>query len=265
MSFIDNLRKKIAIDEMAAAVIASLRPPGSERHVDRKNMTTLLEMAGYQHLRRRDLDLYLPGGDASRKEVLVLDNDLPRYLTTVEDVEIRQSPTVKEMVNFRNIRKILDDTDVVASKQADTVKHIQEMCIAGLDLAWKPADIRDIAAIGLQSLENSYADGVTDSLSLFSELLGFTPPPKPLQVPHHVITGQRAHRDGVLAAYGPLVAFSLIDNALRLVETVVRLNDTAKREAAIAAITGKTDLTAQGQAVFDWLAKRVLAPPPATN
>lgn len=261
MSFIDNLRQKIAIDAMAAAVIVSLRPPGSERHVDREKMIALLEMAGYQHLHRRDLDFYLPDGDVSRNEVLVLDNDLPRYLTSVEDVEMRKSPTVKEMVNLRNIRKILSDTDVVVSKQADTVNHVQKICLAGLDLAWQPTDIREIAAAGARSLENKYADGVIDSLTLFSELLGFAPPPKALRVPHHVISGQTQTLGGIPVAYGPLVVFSRIDHALRLIETAVRIEDAEQRQAAVAAITGKTESTVQGHGVFDWLVERVLALP----
>ncbi|MFH1984284.1 MAG: hypothetical protein ABIL58_20775 [Pseudomonadota bacterium] len=259
MSFIDNLRKKMAIDKMAAAVITSLRPPGSERHVDRENMIALLEMAGYQRLRRRDNDLYVPDGDATRHEVLVLDNDLPLYHTSVEDVEMRKSPTVKEMVNLRNIRKILVDTDVVTSRQADTVRRVQETCLADLNLDWKPADIHEIAAIGARSLENGYTEGVTDALALFSEILGFTAPPKALQVPHHDITGQTGRIGDAPVAFGPLVAFSRIDNALRLVDSTVRLNDATQREEAVAAMTGKSDPAAQGRAVFDWLENRVLS------
>ena len=264
MSFIDNLRQKMAIDKMASAVIASLRPPGSERHVDRDNMVALLEMAGYQHLRRRELDFYLPDGDASKNDVVVLDNDLPRYRTSVEDVEMRKNPVVKEMVSIRNIKKILVDTDVVVSKQADTVKHIQELCLAGLDLGWIPADIREIAAMGTRSLENNYPDGVTDALALFSEILEFTPPPKALQVAHHDITGRTEFLAGTPVAVGPLVAFSRIDNGLRLVETAVRLNDAAALEDAVAAITGKSEPTVQGRAVFDWLENRVLSTPRPT-
>jgi hypothetical protein len=258
MSFIDNLRQKIAINDMSAAVIASLKPPGSERHLDRETMVRLLETAGYQHMSRRDLDLYLPEGDSTRNEVLVLDNDLPRYHTSVEDVELRKSPVVKEMVNFRNIRKILVDSDVVVSKQADTVNHVRQLCLDRLDLTWQPSDIHEIAALGARSLDNGYEDGVMDSLRLFSELLGYTTPPKALRVAHHEMLGESTPREGPLQSYGPIVVFSRIDDALRLVDMRVRLSDREALETATAIATGKAPTATEGAAVFEWLEEKVL-------
>ncbi len=258
MSFIDNLRQKIAINDMSAAVIASLKPPGSERHLSRETMVRLLEAAGYQHARRRDLDIYLPDGDPARNEVLVLDNDLPLYRTSVEDVEMRKSPIVKEMVSFRNIKRILVDSDVVVSRQADTVNHVRQHCLDRLDLDWQPSDIQEIAALGVRSLDNGYAEGVVDSLRLFSELLGYAPPPKALRVPHHDMIGAATPKDGPLQSYGPIAVFSRIDDALRLVDMRVRLSDREALATATAAITGKAPVTAEGAAVFDWLEEKVL-------
>lgn len=263
MSFLDNLRQKIAVDRKAAAVIASLKPPGSERHLDRDDMIALLELAGYRHVRRRDLDLYLPDGDPSRNEVLVLDNDLPVYHTTLEDVEMRKSPVVKEMVNLRNIRKILVDTDVVATRQADTVRRIQQICVDRLELDWQPADIRDIKETGTRSLENGYADGVIDSLTLFAELMDYDPPPRALRTAHHDIIGRTVAVGGTPIAYGPIAAFSRIDHRLCLLEDPVTLKNTADLAAAREVITGKAAPAAEGRAVFDWLENAVLASRPA--
>ena len=53
------------------------------------------------------LDLYIKDIDAEKTRILVLDNDLAIYNTSVYDVAMRKSPTVKEMMNPFNVVKIL--------------------------------------------------------------------------------------------------------------------------------------------------------------
>jgi hypothetical protein len=65
----------------------------------------------------RDLVLFLETDGPGQTRILVLDNDLSIYNTSVDDVVLRKSPTVKEMVNIRNAIKILNDKDVVTSKK----------------------------------------------------------------------------------------------------------------------------------------------------
>ena len=111
MSFKENLLKKIQIDRLADRVSASLKPrEDGVVKVDKSAMQQLLEMASYRHLHERDLDLYI-SPDTTR--ILVLDNELARYATSVEDVALRKSPTLKEMLSIRNAIKILNDSDVV--------------------------------------------------------------------------------------------------------------------------------------------------------
>ena len=102
--------------------------------MDKGLFRVLLEMAEYRHLRERDLDLYLPPEGSGKSHILVLDNDLPFYKTTVSDIAMRKSPTVKEMVNIRNAIKILNDSDVVVSKKADSVKTVRQECLSRLNL-----------------------------------------------------------------------------------------------------------------------------------
>ena len=117
MSFKENLLKKIKIDKMARQAIASIGPVDSGRKIDKKIMRELLEMTGYTYKRKRDLDLYIEDIGAEKTRILVLDNDLAIYNTSVYDVAMRKSPTVKEMMNPFNVVKILKDTDVVISKK----------------------------------------------------------------------------------------------------------------------------------------------------
>ena len=113
MSFKKNLLKKIEINRMAENILNSIGPSGSERKVDKETMRRLLEMSDYQYRRVRDVDLYIQKSDTGLDKILVLDNELAIYRTTPEDVALRKSPRVKEIMNIRNIFKIMNDKDVV--------------------------------------------------------------------------------------------------------------------------------------------------------
>ena len=149
MSYKENLLKKIDIDRLVNRVITSIGSPDSGRKLDKEAMRRLLDMAGYTHRHERDLDLYLENGGATKGLILVLDNDLTIYDTTVEDVIIRKSPVLKEMVSIRNIIKILNDKDVVVSRKEASVMHVREECVEQLDLSHTAQDIGDIEK-GLQ-------------------------------------------------------------------------------------------------------------------
>ena len=169
MSFKENLITKIKIDKLANRVIASIGPAESGRKVDKDAMRSLLEMSPYQYQKARDLDLYVEGIDQDRKKIFVLDNELPIYRTTIDDVAMRKSPLIKEMVKIRNIIKILKDSDVKLSRKDASVKAIQKECIDQLDLAYNGSDIDEIAADGKASLERDYPDGVVECLELFAD------------------------------------------------------------------------------------------------
>ncbi len=67
-------------------------PDGSESKLDRAAMRELLSLSPFTPQRERDLDLYVSLADASAPRVLVLDNELPIYRTSVQDVAMRKSP-----------------------------------------------------------------------------------------------------------------------------------------------------------------------------
>jgi len=258
MSFKDNLLKKIQINALAQKVISSWGQPGSGMRIDNDAMRTLLEMSIYTHQKKRDLDLYVADGKGEQKKILVLDNELPIYLTSIEDVVLRKSPNVKEMVSIRNVIKILKDSDVKISIKDVSVKSVQKECIDRLDLSYNAADIEEIARDGAASLENKYIEGVTESLALLAELLGYQPPPKAFRIRHCKIFGAVADGRAGEIQYGPIVIFSLIDNSLKLIEAPVGSFDKEKLEAVRQVAAGNEKADIEGQDVFRFLKDAVI-------
>ena len=211
-------------------------------------MRRLLDLAGWQVRRERDLELYLPP-DAPESAVLVLDNDLPWYRTTVEDVVLRKSPLIKEMISFRNIRRILNDADVVVRKKADTVAAIQAAAITGLDLSHSPEDIAAMALDGAASLESRYAEGVTEALELFAEILGYTTPPVPFTAAHHHLRGRVAKTEGGTRC-GPMTLYSLAYNHLSYIDRSLSAADDADVSYFEQIVQNKARAAADGIAVF---------------
>ncbi|MBW2639394.1 MAG: hypothetical protein JRE10_04320 [Deltaproteobacteria bacterium] len=238
MSFKENLLQKITIDKMAKQVIASIGPPESGRKVDKKTMRNLLEMVSYTYKRKRDLDLFIEDVDAEKTRILVLDNDLAIYNTSVYDVAMRKTPTVKEMMNPFNVIKILKDTDVVISKKEESLD--------------------EIAKDGTASLEREYADGVIESMDLFAEILGYSAPPKPFRIDHHKIVGALTQKQSGEVFFGPMVLYSIIHNSLKLIESQTGSFDREKIEIIQQVAAGKEQASSQGPLVFQYLKNTAL-------
>ena len=253
MSFKENLLKKIKLDKMGRQVIASIGPVDSSRKIDKKIMRKLLDLADYTYKRKRDLDLYIENIDAEKTRILVLDNDLAIYNTSVYDVAMRKSPTVKEMMNPFNVVKILKDTDVVISKKEDSVKTVQQECIAKLNLSFNASDLDEIAKDGLASLENGYSDGVIECLDLFAEILHYRNAPKAFRVGHHKITGALAKKENGEEMFGPMVLYSMIHNTLKLIDQQIGRFDREGIEFIQHVAEGKEKASAEGSDVFQYL------------
>lgn len=255
MSFKENLLKKIRIDQIAKKVLASAGPPDSGRKIDKSAMKELLGMGLRQYRRERDLDLYRLESDGN---ILVLDNDLAIYKTTPEDVALRKSPTVKEMISVRNVVKILNDGDVVISKKADSVRTIREECIALLDLSYDESDIREMEKDGVASLESGYTDGVTEALSLFGELLGYVSAPKAFRMGNFKVMGASASGKGGETLFGPVVLYGMVYNTLRLIDTQIGTLDKGKAEFVHQVAMGKEKASCEGAEVFAFLREAVM-------
>jgi hypothetical protein len=253
VSFKETLLKKIKLDKMGRQVIASSGPVDSGRKIDKKIMRELLEMADYTYKRKRDLDLYIENIDAEKTRILVLDNDLAIYNTSVYDVAMRKSPTVKEMMNPFNVVKILKDTDVVMSKKEDSVKTIQQECIAKLNLSFNASDLDEIAKDGSASFENGYSDGVIECLDLFAEILHYRNAPKAFRVGHHKITGAWVKKENGEEMFGPMVLYSMIHNTLKLIDQQIGSFDRERIEFVHHVAAGKKKASSEGSDVFQYL------------
>ncbi len=258
MSFKDQLRKKIEINTLAVRIKASIGPPDSGRRVDKDLVRQLLAEGGYEKIIERDMELYrlAPSGDTPR--LLVLDNDLPIYGTSVEDVVLRKSPVVKEMLNIRNVMKILNDADVVISKKDVSLNTLREELIAGLDLRFTAEDIDDLVYDGRSAIANRYADGVQETLRFLADLLGYAPAPKALQVPHHTVWGAFG-KSPAGTIFGPIVLYDAMHNALKQIQQPIDWSNPEDMARYEAVVSDATSANQNGEAVFTALGKRILS------
>lgn len=256
MRFKENLLMKIRIDALAEKAIRSWGPPQSGGRADLGIIRELLEMSDYTLREERGLALYIGPDKNGNGDILVLDNELKRYHTTVTDAVMRKNPTVKEMVSIRNAIKILNDKDVVVSKKSETVRYLQSELIEALDLSYTDADLAALARDGAESLKNAYGEGVRETLLLFSELLGYRPPPKALSLAHHDIIGQQTDAaSGNL--YGPIVLYNRMHNTLKIMETPVDSGRKTDLERVRRVTAGDEKPDLEGEAVFGFLKSRV--------
>ena len=262
MSLKDNLLKKITINQLSRTVLASIGSAESGLKIDKDAMRSLLETSPYQYQKERDLDLYIQRLDGELSRILVLDNELPIYETTVEDVLIRKSPYTKEMLSIKNIIKILKDSDVKLSRKEASLKTVQKECVDRLDLTYEASDIEAIANEGTDSLKNGYAEGVVESLSLFAELLGYKPAPKAFRIRHHEILGAVTEKKDGEILYGPAVVFSLVNNSLAMLEEKVSSFDKGKMALFQKVARGEEKAPIEGIDVFRYLKETVLKKKP---
>ena len=193
-TFKENLLQKVEIDRLANRVLTTLGPSGSGKKADLDAMRRLLDMGPYEHRKTRDMDLYFFLDDPEKKTILVLDNELPFYHTTADDVAMRKSPTVKEMISIRNAVKILNDQDVVTSKRETSVGIVRKACIQQLDLSFEEKDIDAIATDGMAALDAGDAAAVVQALTLFEELLGYVTPGRGSRSRGSVLRGESRKR-----------------------------------------------------------------------
>jgi hypothetical protein len=254
MGFRENLHKKIDINRLADKVVRSINPNDGTQRIDLDAMRQLLALGIYAYQKERDLDLFRIGD----RHLLLLDNELKIYNTTVEDVALRKSPTVKEMLSLRNAIKILNDKKVVISRKAETVRHVQTDLVDGLDLSYTPADIDAMAEDGLDALKNKYAEGVIEIMTLFAELLGFVTAPKMFRVAHHHIWGGLTRPDPGRYIFGPAVIFSLMHHSLKMHPYSVDSTHKADMQRFMQIAKGEAEAELKDSQVLERLKAMVL-------
>ena len=100
MSFKENLKAKIKLDRLLQKLVSTMKEPPEKWWVDKVLTQELLDMTDLEHKKFRDLHLYIRPLEGEIMEVLVFDNELPIYNTTVDDVALRRSPSWQEMFSI---------------------------------------------------------------------------------------------------------------------------------------------------------------------
>jgi hypothetical protein len=260
MGFKENILQKIRYDQLHKTIANSLGPPDSGRRLDKEAVARLLKFSSYKPVRVRDLDLYIKPDSGDPPAILLLDNELKVYKTTPEDVALRKSPTVKEMVSIRNAIKILNDKDVVINRGRDTADALHAELVSALDLSFSAADLDALVADGRAALENKYADGVLEILTIFMEILDWSPAPSALRLSHHHVWGPRLAKGVGETVLSPVLIYSLSLNRLCLSGAQVSTKSPQRQEFLHGVVenAGEEEETLAGAAVLEDLKKRAL-------
>jgi len=261
MGFKENLQKKIEIDRLAMRVIASCGLPPARPPIDKEAMRRLLALSPYIYQRERDLDLYVKTVEGDLKMILVLDNELPIFRSTVKDVVVRRSPRTLELWRIRTIRNILVDSDIKVSVRGKSVETIWRDAIAQLDLTFTDKDIEELAIDGMAWLEGGVANEVEKTLTMFASLIGYRKPPRYFGLDHIVCYGVPGSGPDKDAAFGPMVLYRSADNALIWIDEALSRSDKQQMEFLRAVAFGETSGRVTGDAVFRKLKTNVLERP----
>lgn len=259
MSFRENLLQKIRVDRLSQSVIDSIGSISGGYKVDKTDMKTLLKMAGYNSLTRRGLEMHAKGFTGEKNRIVLLDNELKIYNTTVEDIVVRKNPTLREMVKIRNIRKILNDQNVVVSSRAGTVKTIRREILQQIDLGFTVADIDQFYGEAVDALEENRPEDVTGILEIFAQILGLVPPDSGFTGNLSILGYKRESAEDL--KYGPIYIYSLSKNILHRYNVILSAADSKNPGTYEALMLGKAEPEIEGIEVLDDLREKVLALP----
>jgi hypothetical protein len=175
MPFKENLKAKIKLDRLLQKLVSTIREPPGRWWLDKVLTQELLDMTDLEHKKVRNLHLYMRPLEGGIMEVLVFDNELAIYQTTEADVALRKSPHWQEMVSIRNIRKIMNDKDVIISKGKESLKRLHANALALLDLSYNEDDLAVLVEDARQGLKRKSIEQIKESLALFLGLQKFEP------------------------------------------------------------------------------------------
>ena len=260
MSFKENLKKKILTNRLSSTVCQSIGSPDSTRKIDKESMRKLLALSPFVSAERRDLELYFRELEPEIGEIISLDNELSLYgNTTVGDVALRRSPVVKEMVNIKNIIKILNDKDIRICKGSDTVHHVQNLALGLLDLSFSEEDVQGLVDDGIDAMAREDSDAVLETLDLFVELLGYESVPAAVLVNDHVMYGDHHEGGNGRQSYGAIVMYNDRTNVLRMTKQTVFMDDSGAQTLIPGIALGEIEPDAEGGEVFRFLKQAALA------
>ncbi|MBN2439061.1 MAG: hypothetical protein JXL20_10745 [Deltaproteobacteria bacterium] len=258
MSFKENLKAKIKLDALLRKIVSTIREPPGKLWLDKVLTRELLDRTDFTHKKVGNLHLYLRPLEGEIMEVLVLDNELPIYHTTVDDVTLRKNPYWQQMFSVKNIKKIMNDHDVIVSKGKESLKRLHANALAILDLSYNRDDLELLLEDARQGLDLKSLSRMRESLDLFFEVLGFQPvslggPEQDLRI----FGGPRLGR-GAVPTFEHLILFDEATLSLGLMKGTFSPQNDSDLARVIQYARGEETADLQGIGVFEFLAELAL-------
>lgn len=258
MSFKENLKAKIKIEKLFHSLVSTMKEPPGKWWLDKVLAQELLNMTDFGQEKARDLNLYVRPLEGRIMEVAVLDNELPIYHTTVADAALHKSPHWKEMFSIRNVRRIMNDQDVIASKGKESLKRIHDIALALLDLSYTGDDLAVLLEDARLGLEHKSVARIQASLDLFFELLDFHPLPLEVLEPGFRSFARPKGSSGVVPAFEHLILFDEENLALSLNKGTFSPQNDSDLAWILKYARGEEPSDLQGMDVFEFLAELAL-------
>jgi len=258
MSLKENLKAKIKIDGLLRKLVSTMREPPGKRWLDKVLTQELLDMTDLEHKKVSSLHLYIRPIEGELMEVLVLENELPIYHSTVDDVTLRKNPYWQQMFSIKNIKKIMNDHDVIVSKGKESVKRLHANALAILDLRYTRDDLELLLEDARQALERKSVSQIRESFDLFFELLDFQPlslggPEQDLQ-----LFARPKVNAGTVPAFEHLILFNEKNFSLGLKKGDFATESDLDRTWVRRYARGEETADLQGIGVFEFLAELAL-------
>jgi hypothetical protein len=254
MSLKENLKAKIKLDRLLRKLVSTTREPPGKRWLDKVLTQELLAITDFEHKKVRDLHLYVRPLEGEIMEVAVLDNELPIYHTTVADVTLRKSPYWQQMFSIRNVRKIMNDRDVIASKGKDSLKRLHANALALLDLTYNRDDLALLLEDARQGLERKSLARIQESMDLFFELLDFQPVSLGVLEPGFQSFATPKVNGGVVPTFEHLILFNEENLSLGLKKRPFSPQTDSDLAWVMRYARGEETADLQGVDVFEFLA-----------
>jgi hypothetical protein len=258
MSFKENLKAKITLDRILQKLLSTIREPPGRRWLDKVLTRKLLDMTDLEYKKFRDLQLYIRPLEGEIMEVVVFDNELPIYHTTVVDVALRKSPYWKEMFSIRNIRKIMNDQDVMISKGKESLKRLHANAIDLLDLTYTSDDLALLLEDARSGLERKSMEHIEESLDLFLDLLDFEPLLLDVLEGDLEVFAGPGHNNGPVPAFEHLILFDEGTLSLGLKEGAFSPQDDLDLAWVMQYARGEKTADLKGVDVFKFLVELAL-------
>jgi len=259
MSLKENLTAQIKLDRLFQSLVSTTREPPGRRWLDKGLTKELLAMTDFEHKKVKDLQLYIRPLEGEIMEVAVLDNELPIYYTTVADVTLRKSPYWQQMFSIRNVRKIMNDHDVIASKGKESLKRLHASALALLDLTYTRDDLDLLLEDARRGLEQKSISQIQESLDLFFELLAFQPVSLEVLEPRFQSFARPKLNGGVVPSFEHLVLFNEENLGLGLKKGAFLPQNDLDLAWVVKYARGEETADLQGTDVFEFLGELALA------